>query len=315
MNLDFLRFGIFDEIEAFWLENMGVEPALLQLSAGSLNFEVCSHDLAGLTVTWVRSEGRQLWHDTANEGAVHFGYVIDSQGPVVSGGIEVGSCDAMVWMPSKEINYLLEGPLTSVEFTIPDELAAMLGWKLKGPPLQKVFKADLDNLTHSALMASEWLNANSDCVPEVLAIRKQIWRDWILEALSKVLVPWLNSRSSGILPNPSTRKFRMIKSAVAMFDAADPDLDLDVDEIAANLGVSRRTLFYSFQKELGIGPRRYFELRRLHALRRDLAKSHRDEQTVTNLAHLHGFTQLGRMASVYKEHFGETPSETLGKSN
>jgi AraC-like DNA-binding protein len=72
-----------------------------------------------------------------------------------------------------------------------------------------------------------------------------------------------------------------------------------------------RTLRQCCQEYLGMGPKRYLLLRRLHLARRTLRQAQPDKTTVTDTATRFGFWQLGRFAVEYQSLFGESPSVTL----
>ncbi|QDG79056.1 helix-turn-helix domain-containing protein [Labrenzia sp. PHM005] len=314
MNSDCVRFETFDEIEMFWFETMGISPSLTQLTAGPLNFELRAEDFEGVTLNWVRSEGRQLWRDVLEGDGLHIGYMIESEGAVLSSGLEVGPKDALVWHPGQETDYLLHGPLLSLEISVSEDLVDVLGWTPRGAPLRRVPGERLNRLTKVCQRASRWLRLQGISDSPEFRNQKRMWRDHVLEVLSEVLMPWMEAQSVSVSAIPASRQHKIVRSAETVFELGEDDGQDDIDTLAGQLGMSKRKLYYAFQSTLGIGPRRYFELRRLHALRRELKRLHKDDCTVTELAHAHGFTQLGRVAGLYKTHFGETPSETLRRS-
>jgi AraC-like DNA-binding protein len=61
-------------------------------------------------------------------------------------------------------------------------------------------------------------------------------------------------------------------------------------------------------------PKRYLKLWQLHQVRRALRAVSGGEESVTDVATLHGFYELGRFAGEYKALFGEAPSQTLHKA-
>lgn len=93
---------------------------------------------------------------------------------------------------------------------------------------------------------------------------------------------------------------------------ANLDRALYLPEVCAALGVSHRTLSYCCQDFLGMAPKRYFYLRRMHMVRRALRQAER-HATVTEIATRHGFWEFGRFSTHYKALFNETPSTTLRK--
>jgi AraC-like DNA-binding protein len=91
----------------------------------------------------------------------------------------------------------------------------------------------------------------------------------------------------------------------------NPEQSLFIPEICKAIGVSGRTLRQCCQEQLGVSPKHYLLLRRMHLTRRALRTAAPDAATVTDLATRYGFWQLGRFAVEYRSLFGETPSTTL----
>jgi transcriptional regulator GlxA family with amidase domain len=91
----------------------------------------------------------------------------------------------------------------------------------------------------------------------------------------------------------------------------NPDQPLYIPELCRAIGVSERTLRVCCQEQLGVGPKRYLQLRRLHLARRALRAARRDAATVTDIATRYGFWHFGRFAGEYQLLFDEAPSVTL----
>jgi AraC-like DNA-binding protein len=89
-----------------------------------------------------------------------------------------------------------------------------------------------------------------------------------------------------------------------------PEQPLYIPEICKAIRVSSRTLRMCCQEHLGMGPKRYLLLRRMHLARRALREA-TPGATVTDVATRFGFWQLGRFAVEYQSLFGESPSATL----
>jgi AraC-like DNA-binding protein len=92
-----------------------------------------------------------------------------------------------------------------------------------------------------------------------------------------------------------------------------PDQAIFIPELCTAIGASERTLRMCCQEHLGVSPKRYLLLRRMHLVRRGLRESPPNATTVTEIATRYGFWQFGRFAGEYKLLFGELPSITLGR--
>ena len=89
----------------------------------------------------------------------------------------------------------------------------------------------------------------------------------------------------------------------------------DDPELAAQLGVSERTLQSVFHQQFSISPSTYFKRMRLEAVHEALRCSTPQDTTVTRVAaEAGGFFHLGRFAGEYLAMFGEHPLDTLRSS-
>jgi AraC-like DNA-binding protein len=95
---------------------------------------------------------------------------------------------------------------------------------------------------------------------------------------------------------------------------ASPDRTFYAADLCAAAGVSERTLLACCQEHLGMGPKRYLLLRRMHLARRALLMADPATVTVTEIATNYGFWELGRFSVAYRSLFGESPSASLRRT-
>jgi AraC-like DNA-binding protein len=97
-------------------------------------------------------------------------------------------------------------------------------------------------------------------------------------------------------------------------DLLRADAPLSMTEICANLGISERLLRACCKEHVGMGPRRYPRLRRMHQVHRALRNEASGTANVSDIAQRHGFRDLGRFATNYRTAYGELPSATLRRA-
>lgn len=85
---------------------------------------------------------------------------------------------------------------------------------------------------------------------------------------------------------------------------------LTIEDIAAAVNVSSRTLQQSFKQFKNVTPMAYLKELRMQAVHRELEWA-QPGVSVSEITRRWGFTHLGRFASEYRERFGKAPSGTL----
>jgi AraC-like DNA-binding protein len=120
----------------------------------------------------------------------------------------------------------------------------------------------------------------------------------------------------GCLGSEDAREDSRAKQQASLVDRlcahaeAHADEAISLSDACAAIGVRERALRVACKEQLGVGPKRYLLLRRLHLAHRALASASATDR-VTEIATRFGFWELGRFAVYYKEMFGESPSDTL----
>jgi AraC-like DNA-binding protein len=83
-----------------------------------------------------------------------------------------------------------------------------------------------------------------------------------------------------------------------------------VAEMAHHAGVSIRSLQLGFRRHVGVTPMQYLREIRLQRVRNEIRSQTNDQRSISDIAYTWGFTHLGRFATLYRQRFGELPSET-----
>lgn len=91
----------------------------------------------------------------------------------------------------------------------------------------------------------------------------------------------------------------------------ESDWEFDLPQLARHSGVSERNLYYLMRRETGLTPYRFYQRCRLIRVRRRLVDCQCDIPHISWYAADEGFSHLGRFAALYREHFGELPSQTV----
>jgi AraC family transcriptional regulator, ethanolamine operon transcriptional activator len=116
-------------------------------------------------------------------------------------------------------------------------------------------------------------------------------------------------------PKPPCPSRQHVVDAAKAYMRDRIDRPITVADLCVELGVSRRTLQYSFQQVLGLNPVRYLRALRLNGVRRELKHVARGTGSVLDIAAKWGFWHAGHFVTDYKRMFNELPSETLHRKD
>lgn len=100
----------------------------------------------------------------------------------------------------------------------------------------------------------------------------------------------------------------MLIRAMDLIDAHHTE-PMDIPWLCRELGVPQRSLCRLFDEVLGMSPKKYLTLRRLHHIRGDLVSAACLEQSISRIAADHGMSHFGRFSRMFKLQFGEVPSQ------
>jgi AraC-like DNA-binding protein len=188
--------------------------------------------------------------------------------------------------------------------------ATVTGRALPGPASSRLLRPPPALMSRLLRLheAAGQLAANA---PEILA-HPEVARAIELELVRTIVHCLSDSATVPVNASPQLRLSVMRRFEHMLVESGDQPLYLT--EVCATLGVAERTLRHYCQDQLGMGPRRYLWLRRMHSARQALALADAEAATVTMIANERGFGELGRFAVAYQRLFGEPPSATLRRT-
>ena len=161
-------------------------------------------------------------------------------------------------------------------------LASFIGWSIEQ------FDQD-DALLHTPLMLSQF-------------------EDWVLTTL----LARLPHTYSEALETSGSALPRDVKRTIDYIQA-HADQAVTIEDLVAISGVAGRTLYKHFRDFTGLAPMAYLRKVRFERVRTELQEAG-PMDSITNLALKWGFRHAGRFSVEYRRIFGESPSETAGKS-
>ncbi len=180
-------------------------------------------------------------------------------------------------------------------------------------PLSKpiIFKLALDMQSDAG---RAWWNTVKFVAREVPILKKLPNSEVLIRQLEHLLVNTLlhvqphnySQELRNKLPNIAPRHVKWAEEYMVTHCRED----VSIDDLVRVCGVSARTLYKGFRQFRGVSPMKFLKATRLDTVNKALKEADPSD-CVTRIAMDIGFRQLGRFAVEYREHFGESPSETL----
>jgi AraC-like DNA-binding protein len=232
--------------------------------------------------------------------------------PLLWSGLETRPTTIMRHSAGESTFQRSAGSFSWASMSLPSEELALLGATIAGCDLTPPKQALTLTPAPQAMARLQRLHAAAgqlaEDAPEIIA-HPEAARG-LEQALIGALVDCLSvgeAREDRLAQRHHSLIMRRFRRAVE----ENPEQPLYIPELCAAIRVSDRTLRLSCQEQLGMSPKRYLLLRRMHFARRALRDGSPGTTTVTEIAAQYGFWQFGRFAGEHKALFGEAPSTTL----
>ena len=299
------------------------EPDEIRIPVPGLHLQVTVNERASYAATAAALQLDRLWLAFAEDNAAHtvrvqmpadlmtFALLPGAQPAVLAGGVPFKRHQLNQHCPGRDYHQTTEGPsLTGSIMLAPEALcgfAAAMGATLPTTNVNQLIEPSvyaLQRLLRLHLSAMRLVRETPDLISRAEAMR----------GLENAVLDALLGCVSGAAAEPSTAAQRNHQDIIRKFDdvlAAHDTSSLYMGDVAAMIGVSARSLRACCQEHLGMGPKYFLMLRRLHMVRRRLINGTTDTVSVTDAATEFGFWELGRFSVAYREAFDESPSATL----
>lgn len=222
---------------------------------------------------------------------------------------------ALVISPGTTYTLMLEqdSPQTIVRIereAMERQLSRMLGRRLEDPI---VFDPVGDLTTDSA---ARWHGALQILSSEVLSPSSLVQQGVGAGSLEELIISTLlyiqeSNYSEALRTRPRRSGRRAVRRSIEYIERhlSEP---ITLTAIADYVQMSPRSIQMGFRDDLGTTPIAFVRDRRLDAVRRALLGAiPGDGLTVTEAASRWGFNHLGNFSQVYRQRFGESPSQTL----
>jgi AraC family ethanolamine operon transcriptional activator len=281
-----------------------------QISSGKFSAQFNLLSVNGILLTRERWSNRVLCLGTSPPGYFSLVGIFDNI-PFTWNGIEINSTNLACGLDAPETEALTGDGAEHWVVLIPlDKLRAFMGEESYSaiPRSHRALKCstvqsqELCRLIMSALGESIAPDNFLNNIPTIHALENEL-----LARVVELLI------TVGSFKGCQTQRKRYAYFRRAVYNIARGNIPANTSDMALASGASERVLQLAFQETLGISPHRFLRMYQLNQLSRELHHSGDPNNTVTELMHKAGFTQLGRTSVEYKAFFGESPSETLIK--
>ncbi|MBV8612158.1 MAG: helix-turn-helix domain-containing protein [Acetobacteraceae bacterium] len=300
------------DVEVF---RAAIRPAgsdFLVTGRGPFLASVTKVDLPRLWMQAFQETLPRTWRVETQRVAIAFSAM--GEPPSMCRGVEVGANQIGFVHPRQTVWHSLSGPTKMAAMSLPEHEfgeigAAITGCNFELPRNALAAAVAPERLTRLRRLHAAATNV-AETAPEIIA-HPEAARG--LEAsLTEAMFGCLADGTMRT-DNASSRQHRKIMRRFHALVEDSCEQALYLSEVCATIGVAQRTLYNVCLEQLGMSPKRFLLLRRLHLAHQALRLATQNE-TVTDIATRYGFWELGRFAGYYRAVFGQSPSKALGSA-
>jgi AraC-like DNA-binding protein len=300
------------DVDEFRAAVRPVNNEIVLTGSGSFSASVIRIDLRRLWMQRIDETLARSWCVQMESPRVAIGFPVEPGCPTRHQGIELAPDEVGIFTPTHSVWHTTFGPSRFASMSLPLEDLVDNGVALAGDSIMRLGEATTAKVGRELMSRLRSLHAEAVQLAKHApgAIEDPNRARGLEAALTGAMVGCLTNGHMRADTASQRRHAAIIKRLHALEEAAR-ERPLYLAEVCSALGVSQRTLHQICHEMLGIGPKRYLCLRRLHLARRELRAASSGGTTVTDVATKFGFWELGRFAVAYRSLFGESPSATL----
>ncbi len=254
----------------------------------------------------------RVWHAGPSPERNIISFLTQAGPGTVMNGVEMRSTDIALHSPDHAYRHRSVGPLHWGAMSLPVADMAEIGAAVAGRDLMPPRDEQIVTPSAPAMAKLQRLHAAAgqlaETAPEIIA-NPEAARG-LEQALIEAMVDCIGEPDRRQDRAAHRRHTAIVQRFRAALEPSDGRA-VYLPELCAAIGVSGRMLRLCCQEHLGMSPKRYLLLRRMHLARRALRDGAAAATTVTDIATQFGFWELGRFAVEYRSLFGESPSDTL----
>ena len=280
----------------------------VQLEHGCFHAQLKHIDLGSLKIDSGCYTRKVIARGEFPSDTVILGCVLDSREEGSINGYRFRQNDIVIFPDGAELDYIQPAATTWCAVQLPVNLLAEIGCTERTPNRIKVLPGNL----HLAQLMGYFVNTQISDFSASVTKPSQLHPftdEDLLEQIKQVLDVY--SSEDSISRRPSLHNRMAVIRQFERKVRERIDTVLRIPELCTELGVTNRVLEYLFKEEIGMTPKQYSNLLRLHAARQELVQRNAENLTIKQIAQCYGISHLGRFSAAYLRQFGELPSETL----
>lgn len=280
------------------------------LSDGQNSFHMRRTETPSMVVSTGNFDGPTLQLGEVPESMKTFALCLTKGAGVRWRGAEVSTVDIMAFGSDRELECTADSPVSICTLSISDsylqrtlealdlEVDFDLGGLLR---LEHQSQERLISQLSDLVLLSDYANSvGGDAKDQLAQVEEELLRELAL-IVGGVPTGRLVNVKNGY--NLVSRALEYIR-----YNANSP---IRVTVVAAEVGVSVRSLEMHFKKYLSATPKQVINLVRMAAVRHRLLETSREQSSVTKIVYEFGYCHLSQFAGDYRRVYGELPSETL----